>query len=191
MKNILIMGIGRAGKTTLSEMIKNEYSEYNLIHSDGIKWAIIRGAGKESYYRKNIEEQKNFEHSEYFQRVLLEFFNSCVRNDINKHGYILESGQLEPKIVREMIDFQKTEVICLGHGDLTKRDIINLCREHDKTEDWTYGLPDEDLEAHVEKWSEMNEALKIECPKYGIEYIDTSKDREAVLKSILSKIKGE
>ena len=28
MKNILIMGIGRAGKTTLSEMIKNKYHRY-------------------------------------------------------------------------------------------------------------------------------------------------------------------
>ena len=52
---------------------------------------MIRAAGKEGYYRENIKEQKEFEHGEYFQRVLLEFFNSCIRNDINKHGYILES----------------------------------------------------------------------------------------------------
>ena len=30
MKNILIMGIGRAGKTTLSKMIKDKYNSYNL-----------------------------------------------------------------------------------------------------------------------------------------------------------------
>lgn len=190
MKNILIMGIGRAGKTTLSEMIKNKYPEYNLIHSDSIKWAIIRGTGKENYYRQNIKEQKEFEHGEYFQRVLLEFFNSCVRNDINNHGYILESGQLEPKLVKEMIDFNKTEVICLGHGDLTKQDIINLCRKHDKEQDWTYGISDEHLITHAEKWSEMNEKLKTECPKYGIEYIDTSKDRAETLNKILNNIKG-
>lgn len=37
MKNILIMGIERAGKTTLSKMIKNKYTNYNLIHSDSLK----------------------------------------------------------------------------------------------------------------------------------------------------------
>ena len=42
MKNILIMGIGRAGKTTLSLKIKDKYNNYNLIHSDSLKWAIIR-----------------------------------------------------------------------------------------------------------------------------------------------------
>lgn len=92
MRNILIMGIGRTGKTTLSNMIKEKYKQYNLIHSDSIKWAIIRATGREKYYRTHIEEQKEFEHSEYFQKVLLELFNSCIRNDKNKYGYILESG---------------------------------------------------------------------------------------------------
>ena len=194
MKNILIMGIGRAGKTTLSNMIKEKYNEYNIIHSDSIKWAMIRAAGKEGYYRENIKEQKEFEHGEYFQRVLLEFFNSCIRNDINKHGYILESGQLTPKIVKEYIDFKNTKVIALGHGDVKKEDIIKLCRDHDKPEDWSFGLSDDILEAHAEKWAETNEVLREECPKYGIEFIDTSENRKEILNQILlelSKDKGE
>lgn len=187
-QNILIMGIGRAGKTTLSNMIKEKYNHYNLIHADSIKWALIRSAGKEEYYQKNVKEQKEFEHGEYFQRVLLEFFNSCIRNDENGYGYILESGQLEPKIVKEYIDFKSTKVIALGHGDLTKNDIIKLCRDNDKPEDWSFGIADEQLEAHAEKWAQTNEMLKVNCPKYGIEYIDTSKNRKEILKNILEKI---
>lgn len=30
--------------------------------------------------------------------------------------------------------------------------------------------------------------MRTECPKYGIEYIDTSKERERVLSSILGRI---
>lgn len=185
MQNILIMGIGRAGKTTLSNMIKEKYNNYSLIHSDSIKWALIRAAGKESYYTKNIKEQKEFEHGEYFQKVLLEFFNSCIRNDINNRGYILESGQLEPKIVKEYIDFKTTKVIALGHGNLTKNDIIKLCRDNDTSEDWSFGLSEEELDAHAEKWAETNQILKEDCPKYGIEYIDTSKNRKEILKNIV------
>ena len=188
MKNILIMGIGRAGKTTLSNMIKEKYVSYNLIHSDSIKWAIIRAKGMEEYYRENIEEQKEFEHSEYFQRILLEFFNSCIRNDINNNGYILESGQLDPKLVKELINTDETEIICLGHGQLTKNDIIELCRKNDKKSDWTYDISDKKLEVHAEKWSEMNEKLKRECPKYGIKYIDTSQNRIEALTKILNNI---
>lgn len=191
MKNILIMGIGRAGKTTLSKKIKDKYNGYNLIHSDSLKWALIRAEGKEDYYRENVDKQKEFEHSDYFQKALLEFFNSQIRKDESKYGTILESGQLHPKIVKEMIDFDNTIVICLGLGKLTRDEMVNLCIKYDKENDWTYGLSREYLEKHAEDWYNCNEMLKKESPKYGIEYIDTSKDREKVLKNILEKIIGD
>lgn len=188
MKNILIMGIGRAGKTTLSEMIKSKFPNYNLLHSDCIKWGIIRAKGKEEYYRNHVEEQKEWEHSKEFQKILLQIFNSCIEDDVLHSGYILESGQLEPKQVKEMIDFEKTIVICLGHGSLLQKDIIALCRKNDTPQDWSYKETDKNLEEHAKKWSEMNQLLKKECPQYGIQYIDTSKDRKKTLKSILEEI---
>ena len=49
MRNILIIGVARAGKTTLSNMIKEKYNQYNLIHSDSIVWGMIRESGKEEF----------------------------------------------------------------------------------------------------------------------------------------------
>ena len=45
MKNVLIIGVARAGKTTLGNMIKDEFNQYNIIHADSIIWGIIRGTG--------------------------------------------------------------------------------------------------------------------------------------------------
>lgn len=191
MKNILIIGVGRAGKTTLSNKIKQKYNFYNLIHSDSIKWALIRAADKEEYYRTNIEEQKEFEHGEYFQKVLLEFFNSSIRNDIHKNGYILECGQLEPRYVKQYVDLEKTKVICLGHGNMSEKDIMELCRKYDRKEDWSYGLQEEKLQKHTEKWYQMNELLKEQCPKYGFQYIDTSRNRNEILDKIVQQIQKE
>ena len=100
------MGIGRAGKTTLSLKIKDKYNNYSLIHSDSLKWAIIRAMNKEEYYIENVDKQKEYEHGEFFQRTLLEFFNSLIKKDKKNYGCLLESGQLHPKIVKEMIDFE-------------------------------------------------------------------------------------
>lgn len=188
MKNVLIMGIGRAGKTTLSKMIKDKYNSYNLIHSDSLKWAMIRAKNQEEYYRKNVNIQKEFEHGEYFQRTLLELYNSLVRKDTKEYGYILESGQLEPKVVKEMIDFNSTVVLCLGLGNLTPEDMINQCMIYDTEESWTYRLSKEYLLEHAQDWYKCNEMLKVECPKYGIRYLDTSKDREKVLNEILDNL---
>ncbi len=188
MKNILIMGIGRAGKTTLSNMIKDKYNSYNLIHSDSLKWAMIRAKDEEEYYRKNVDKQKEFEHGIYFQRTLLELYNSLIRNDTREYGYILESGQLHPKIVREMIDFNKTIVICLGLGNLTVEDMVEQCLEYDTENSWTYGLPREYLNEHAKGWFSDNEMLKTECPKYGVKYYDTSKNRIQTLNRIMNEI---
>lgn len=191
MKNILIMGIGRAGKTTLSNMIKDRWNSYSLLHSDSLKWAIIRAKGKEDYYRKNVDAQKEYEHGEFFQRTLLELYNSLIRNDKKGYGYILESGQLHPKIVSEMIDFNKTIVLCLGLGNLTVEDMVEQCIKYDTEESWTYGLTREYLLSHAQDWYNCNEILRQECPKYNIKYIDTSKNRESVLENILEKIRIE
>lgn len=160
MKNILIMGIGRAGKTTLSKMLKDKYPYYNLLHSDSLKWAMIRAKGEEAYYRENVNIQKEFEHGEYFQKTLLELFKSLIKK--NKYGYILESGQLHPKIVSEMIDPKNTIIVCLGLGNLTPEDMVNQCINYDTEESWTYGLPREYILEHAQDWYKCNEMLKKE-----------------------------
>ncbi len=188
MKNILIMGIGRAGKTTLSEMLKDKYNNYNLIHSDSLKWAMIRANNKEEYYRNNVEKQKEFEHGEFFQRTLLEFFDSSIKKDKKNYGYILESGQLHPKIVSKMINLKETIVVCLGLGNLNVDEMVELCINHDTEKDWTFGLSKKYLKKHAIDWYSANEMLKRECPKYKIKYYDTSKDRIKSLNNIIKDI---
>ena len=188
MKNILIIGTGRAGKTPLSNMIKNRWNSYNLLHSDCLKWAIIRAQGKEDYYRENVDIQKEYEHGEFFQKTLLNFYNSLIEKDSQNYGYILETGSLSPKIVSEMIDFNKTLVLCLGLGNLTPSEMVEQCIKYDTKGSWTYGLDKDYLLKHAKYWHESNEVLKTDCPKYNIKYFDTSINREKVFDEILSFI---
>lgn len=87
-----------------------------------------------------------------------------------------------------MIDLENTIILCLGLGNLTIEDMVNQCITYDTEESWTYGLPKEYLLKHAKDWYNCNEMLKIECPKYGINYIDTSKNREKVLTEILENL---
>ena len=188
MKNVLIIGVARAGKTTLGNMIKDEFNQYNIIHADSIIWGIIRGTGKEEYYTKNVKARKELVHSDKFQRIILEIYKSSINQDTKNYGTILESGQLEPKYAKELLDMGNLICVCLGHGELDKQGIMELCREHDTEKDWTYKISEETLSTNADKWDEKNKLLKAECPKYGIEYIDTSKNREQILQGILLRI---
>lgn len=191
MKNVLIIGVARAGKTTLANMIKDKFNQYNIIHADSIVWGIIRGTGREEYYTKNVKARKELVHSEMFQRIILEIYKSAIKQDIQHYGTILETGQLEPQYAKELLDRGDLTCVCLGHGDLDKQEIMNLCRKYDKDEDWTYGISEEKLSINAEKWNEKNQLVKTECPRYGIEYIDTSIDREKILGDILIEIGKE
>ena len=110
-------GEGRAGKTTLSKMIKDKYNNYNLIHSDALKWAMIRAKNEEQYYRKNVDKQKEFEHGEYFQRTLLELYNSLIKKDTKEydlrsfHSVSLTGGepQLHAEFLKEFLPLIKEE----------------------------------------------------------------------------------
>ena len=55
--------------------------------------------------------------------------------------------------------------VCLGHGDLDKQGIMQLCREYDTEKDWTYGISDENLATKVDKWNEKMQLIKNECAK--------------------------
>lgn len=188
MKNVLIIGVARAGKTTLGNMIKDEFNQYNIIHADSIIWGIIRGTGKEEYYTQNVKARKELVHSDKFQRIILEIYKSSIKQDTRQYGTILESGQLEPKYAKELLEMGNLICVCLGHGELDKQGIMDLCREHDTEKDWTYRISEEVLSTNADKWNEKNQLLKTECPKYGIEYIDTSKNREEILQRILARI---
>ena len=76
--------------------------------------------------------------------------------DTKNYGTILESGQLEPKYARELLDMGNLICVCLGHGDLDKQGIMKLCREHDTEKDWTYRISEENLSANADKWDEKN-----------------------------------
>lgn len=56
-----------------------------------------------------------------------------------------------------------------------------------RDEDWSSKLTDEQLGINADKWVEKNELLKNECPKYGIRYIDTSKNRNKILQQIVTE----
>ena len=105
-----------------------------------------------------------------------------------KYRYILESGQLHPKTVNEMIDFNTTNVICLGLGELSIEDMVNQCIKYDTKDSWTYNLPKDYLKKHAEDWYSKNQMLKVECPKYGIKYIDTSKNREIIFNELIDNL---
>lgn len=183
MKNILILGVGRAGKSTLSRKLKNSFPEYDLVHTDSIRNGILYNL-EEKYVDYFMDYQQN----EFFQKVLLDFLDSQTRQGLNKYGTILEGAQILPSVLSKYKNLDKTVVVYLGHGNLKEDEIFDLVRNNDTEEDWSYSKKDEELKEFIKEFYEKNQFLLKECKKYGFKYVDTHIDRVKVLNEVYSYI---
>ena len=85
MKNIMILGICRTGKTTFSKMIQKEFSNYQIIEVDTIISALQRTIPNISigFIHDNLKENR-----------LPKFLNLFIQKNINKNGKELGFDEL-------------------------------------------------------------------------------------------------
>lgn len=189
MRNIIIMGVGRSGKTTLSKLFKEVDPECNIIHSDAIKWGIIRANGDEPKFREDILKQMEWEKSGYLQDVLIEMFVHHIRN--HYEPVVLETGQvyLDYLLHHPAYKYIKgtTDIIVLGTGGKNKDERARDCRRHDLETDWTYKISEQELSDYASDWEKQDLCRIEECRQYHIPYYDTSGDRAKILNDICRK----
>lgn len=183
LKNILILGVGRAGKTTLSKRIREKYSKYNLVHADSIRNAILSNLDE-----KYIEDFMDYQSNEFFQKVLLDFIDDQTKQGLGKYGTILDGAQILPSVLSRYKNLNNTIVVYLGHGNIREDEIFQFIREFDKETDWTYSKTDEELRKEIEWFDKKNQFLLKECEKYGFKYIDTHDNRKEVLEEVFNDI---
>ena len=92
MKNIMILGICRTGKTTFSKMIQREFNNYQIIEVDTIISALQRTV-------PNIPI--GFIHDNLKENRLPELLNLLIQKNINKNGkelgFIINGDSIMPK----------------------------------------------------------------------------------------------
>lgn len=179
MKNVLILGSGRSGKSTLSRKIKNRIPEYDLIHIDSIRNAILCNLDHEiaDYFM-------DYDKNEFFQKSLLEFLDAQTSQGLNMYGTILEGAQIMPAVLSTYKNLDNTIVAFLGHGNLEENDFFNLVRSHDVETDWTFNKTDEELRESIKWFHERNRFIMKECEKYGFKYFDTHENRDKSLDEV-------
>lgn len=183
MKNILILGPGRAGKSTLSRMLKEKLPKYNLIHTDAIRNAIQFNLPSEY-----VKDFLNYKENKFFQKVLLTFLSEQSEQDKNSYGVILEGAQILPETLYHYDNIENTIVVYIGYGDLSKEELFKLVRNNDTEKDWSFYKTDNELEEYINEFYAKHLYLKQECEKYGFDYIDTSCNRTEILNRLVENI---
>ncbi len=183
MKNIIILGIPRAGKTTLSKMIAKKYDNYIPIDTDS-----IRDAFQYALPKTEINKYKGNGMKDDFPKFIQQLLYWKSYNN-KEYRYIIDSTDINPSKAKELFDTNENLIIFLGYPNITSEEVLKNCRKYDKENSWSTQISDIELkEDYLDRFVSNSKQLEQECEIYGLKFYDTSKDREKVLEEIIEDI---
>lgn len=185
MKNIIIGGTVRSGKTTLANLVREKLG-YSKIESDTIVNAFDVAMPEIGIRHKTPERTR-----EIYEPFLFEILNGLNR-DLKYGGNVsvFPGSQFLPENISRYEKKDKFIIIFLGVGDCEPKELLKKFRENDKESDWTSKKDDEWLLVSCEKIIKESDEIKKQCEKFGFYYFDTFKNREEVLEEICEKIEN-
>ena len=202
MKNIIISGPSRAGKSTLARKI-NEELDYFVISVDKLV-ATFQGAYPQLNIKLNWNRKKTTDNIAPFLGHFLGMFSSADGRGLlpYSHGavkgnrFVLEGGYFDfekiiPILKTYGIEELKDNFLLIGlvQNKKTVDELVSDFKKYDTEDDWTYNFSDADLREVSEDAILFGRSMSDHLAKYGFEIYDTSLAREQVLEQIVEYIK--
>lgn len=183
MKNIVIFGSSRAGKSTLSKMIFHAHPSFQIYVGDD-----IRGAFQNIIPELQINSKGGKGMEETFPAFISFLFYKSIKRNIGVFNYILETCDITPKLAKKYFDRDDTIIIFLATPRLSDEEWFNQVRFYETERDWTFGRSDEEIRTTAGHWTKASRQFEKECKEENIWFVDTSFDRERVLAETLQKL---
>ena len=181
MKNIILLGVPRAGKSTFAKMILNKFPNYNLIEGDTIANAYLCTL-KETSNNNVITYDTNFS-----KKLIKQIFINSSECEPTLN-YILDTSFLDLDDIKDL-DYKNNLIIVFGYPNITvEEEILNLLK-YDTENDWTYREPEWKKRNYIDYYIKSSKHYEEECKKLNLKFIDTSKNRQETLNELLTWIK--
>ena len=205
MKNIIIAGPSRAGKTTLARKI-NEELNYFVFNLDKII-AMFAGAYPQLDIRLAWNREKTTDNLAPFLGHFLGVFSSnhgiayeliLRAHAVEGNRFVLEGGhfnfdKISPILKTYGIEELKDNFILIGlvQNKKTADEIFTDLKKYDTENDWTYSCDDDELREVSEDAVTSSLYMTEHLLKHGFTIYDTSTEREQVFDKIVEDIKSK
>lgn len=204
MKNIIIAGPSRAGKSTLARKLNEELNCF-VIGIDKLV-ATFQGAYPQLDIRLNWNRDKTTDNIAPFLGHFLGIFSSNDGRGLlpYSHGavkgnrFVLEGGYLNFELIIPILKLYGIEnlkdhftLIGLVQNQKTVEEFVSDFKKYDTKDDWTYGFSDDDLREISQDAVSLSRSMSEHLTKYGFTIYDTCVQREQVLNQIVEDIKSK
>ncbi len=176
-KSIVIIGPPRCGKSTLAQMLVKELKGYSMISGDNFTASYVNSCRDFDINRFEIHIPRK--QSFYYLLECMQYENSI--------DYIIESSHYYEDIIEKYKDYFL--IIFLGYPQLNEQTLFEYIRKNDNENDWTYTQSDFKLERYCRAFVAENKEKEEIAKTHNYWFVDTSHNRDKVLKDTIKKIK--
>ena len=187
-KHIIIAGVPRAGKSTISQMISKTFG-YQHISMDSIIAGIEKifpETGIDSDANVPPRDNITFISSKMgpFLRAMMDSgeYNEC------DYGMVIDIYQLLSQDYVRYIDPSVCDIYYFITSDVTSHERYQILKTYDTPKDYTYFKPDEENYNSCFEIVDVSKLLKEQCEYYGLPYFETSRGRENVIDLFLKSL---
>jgi len=184
-KYIIVAGVPRAGKSSVSKMIAKKYG-YQHISMD----SIIAGIEK-IFPETGVDTGSSLneiDNISYISSKMAPFIRAMMDSgeyDECDYGIVIDMYQLMPSDYVKYMDQDRVDLVYLINSDISKTERLRLLLAFDKPEDYSYHKSETYKVDMCQEIVEVSHLFKEECIKHEIDYINTSYDRDRVLKALV------
>lgn len=190
-KYIIIAGVPRAGKSTVSQMIA-KHMGYQHISMD----SVIAGIEKVFPETKIDTDASDNPQSNlvFISSKMAPFIRAMMDSgeyDECDYGVVIDIYQLLPSDYMKFLKSEKCEIYYFLSSDVTAEERFEILKAFDTPEDYTYYHSEEENRRDCVDIVNVSRFLKGQCISHGVPYYETSRDREAVLNEFVAELKAK
>lgn len=185
--NIIIAGVPRAGKSTVSHLLSKKYG-YQHISMD----SIIAGfekcfpeTGVNTYQGLSSLETLRVISSKMapFVRAMLD----SAEYDEFEPGMVLDMYQLLPEDYDKYIRGANCEIAYFITSDVSPEERFLIQKKYDTEKDYSFYKSDEELREGAECIVEQSIIMRKQCKQLGLKYYETATEREQNIQRFLDE----
>ena len=185
--NIIIAGVPRAGKSTVSHLLSKQYG-YQHISMD----SIIAGfekcfpeTGVNTYQGLSSLETLRVISSKMapFVRAMLD----SAEYDEFEPGMVLDMYQLLPEDYDKYIRGANCEIAYFITSDVSPEERFLIQKKYDTEKDYSFYKSDEELREGAECIVEQSIIMRDQCEQLGLKYYETAREREKSIQRFIEE----
>lgn len=185
-KYIIISGVPRAGKSTVSKRIAKQFG-YQHISMDSVIAGIEKvfpEAGIDT--GASIDARTNLENISAKIAPFIRAMMDSGEYDECDYGVVIDVFQLLPQDYVTYLGNKNCEIHYFLSSDVTAEERFDLLKKYDTPDDYTYYHSDEENRKDCAEIVTISRMIKAQCEEYGVSYYETSYEREKVLEEFVN-----